>query len=129
MKIFVFTVGILFRYSAIPSARLRNSASIVASSWLKNQSTAATRPTISSLATFMPRPTVFEFGELLSLAASMRSFLPKGLPQNKVYHSTLSVAARRDRIVPLWVLVVGSDVQVFHLLVADFDPGLVPAFV
>src|SRR5213079_971578 len=53
----------------------------------------------------------------------------KGLPQNKVYHSTLSVAARRDRIVPLWVLVVGSDVQVFHLLVADFDPGLVPAFV
>src|SRR5207247_10339998 len=34
----------------------------------------------------------------------------KGLPQNKVYHSTLSVAARRDRIVPLWVLVVGSDV-------------------
>src|SRR5436190_21768979 len=54
---------------------------------------------------------------------------PKGSPQNKVYHSTLSVAARRDRIVPLWVLVVGSDVQVFHLLVADFDPGLVPAFV
>src|SRR5207249_3993138 len=48
--------------------------------------------------------------------------IPKGLPQNKVYHSTLSVAARRDRIVPLWVLVVGSDVQVFHLLVADFDP-------
>src|SRR5438034_7887799 len=44
-------------------------------------------------------------------------------------YSTLSVAARRDRIVPLWVLVVGSDVQVFHLLVADFDPGLVPAFV
>src|SRR5207247_903186 len=36
----------------------------------------------------------------------------------------LSVAARRDRIVPLWVLVVGSDVQVFHLLVADSDPGL-----
>ncbi len=53
----------------------------------------------------------------------------KGLPQNKVYHSALSVAAGKDRIVPLWVLAVGSNIQVFHLLVADFDPGLVPAFV
>src|SRR6516225_9154492 len=41
---------------------------------------------------------------------------PQGLPQNKVYHSILSVTARKDRIVPLWVLVVGSDIQVFHLL-------------
>src|SRR5207247_11325729 len=70
--------------------------------------------------------TVNGAGRNLSIAFIGR---PKGLPQNKVYHSTLSVAARRDRIVPLWVLVVWSDVQVFHLLVADFDPGLVPAFV
>src|SRR5439155_25884634 len=56
------------------------SVSMATSYCFKNQSTAATRPTISSLATFIPRPMVLEFGELFFFAASIRSFLPRSNP-------------------------------------------------
>src|SRR5207245_8962636 len=61
-------------------AVLRYMVSVVASSRLSNQSTAATMPTISSLSTFSPRPIVFELGELFFLAAAIRSFLPSNKP-------------------------------------------------
>src|SRR2546423_15627364 len=80
MNTLVCTVGTFWTRSAIIAARLRNSATIAASSCSRNQSKAATRRMISSFPTFIPRPTVFEFGELFSCAASIKSFFPKSNP-------------------------------------------------
>ena len=60
---------------------------------------------------------------------SFLSGIPKGLPHNKVYHSWFRLATGKNGIVQLWVLAVEPDVQVLHLVVADFNPRLVAAFV